>query len=336
MGIPAIVAAGDRGASKAVHGESKVFLEIEGQPLVARVVSALQQVPEVSEVWVIGDAERLERVFARPDLKAGLAKPLHLVDQFRNLLENMWQAYRRVMPGAGAEGRDPGPHDEDFRVLYLSGDLPFATPQEISQFVRQAVELDCDYALGLVTEESMGGFLPSAPGEPGIHMASFNLREGRVRQSNLHLVRPARLRSRHLIQEMYERRHQREMGQVLSLAWRILRSERGGLSAVWYVLLMHLAGLVDRRGWRRLADRVRRFVPMRRLELGTGDLLGTRFRFVVTEVGGCAVDIDTEADYDASVQSFRAWSERQAERAARLVGPLPLALGPGGERERSA
>ena len=332
MGIPAVVAAGDRGAAKAVHGESKVFLDIEGRPLVAWVVGCLQEVPEVSEVWVVGDSERLRQAFARPDLAAGIAKPLHLVEQSRNLLENLWQAYRRVVPGAPEGGRDPEPGDEDVRVLFLSGDLPFATAHEISQFVRHAVELDCDYALGLVTEESMHDFLPTASGEPGIHMASFNLREGRVRQSNLHLVRPGRLRNRQLIQEMYERRHQREIGPVIGLAWRLLRSERGGFTAVWYVLLMHLAGLADRHGFSRLADLLRRFVPVRRIERGCGDLLGTDFRFVVTEVGGCAIDIDTDEDYEASVLRFRAWRERQAERAQRLVGPL---LGPGGGQEGS-
>ncbi len=330
MGIPAVVAAGDRGAAKAVHGESKVFLDIGGLPLVAWVVGCLQEVPEVSEVWVIGDAERLQEVFARPDVAAGLGKPLHVVDQFRDLLENVWQTYRRVLPGAPEEGRDPRPGDEDVRVLYLSGDLPFATAQEISQFVRRSLEVDCDYALGLVTEESMHDFHPEAPGEPGIHMAMFNLREGRVRQSNLHLVRPGRLRNRQLIEEMYERRHQREIGSVIGLAWRLLRSERGGFTAVWYVLLMHLAGLADRHGMQWLADLLRRFVPVRRIERGCSDLLGTRFRFVLTEVGGCAIDIDTDEDYEASVARFRAWRERQAERAERLVGPL---LAPGNPQE---
>ena len=60
MGVPAIVAAGDRRAAKAVHGESKPYLVLAGRPLVARVVAALQRVPEVSEVWVVGNAERFD------------------------------------------------------------------------------------------------------------------------------------------------------------------------------------------------------------------------------------------------------------------------------------
>ena len=53
MSIPAIVTAGDQRAAKAVYGESKVYLEMGGRPLVANVVSVLQQVPEVSAVWVV-------------------------------------------------------------------------------------------------------------------------------------------------------------------------------------------------------------------------------------------------------------------------------------------
>src|SRR5690606_11908696 len=161
--VPAVVAAGDRRAARAVHGESKPYLMLAGRPLVAHVVEALQAVPEVSEVWVVGDSARLDRVFADPAEQKALRKPLHVVEQFRNLYENAWETYRRLLPGAGPEGRDPAdPGDEEIAVLYLSADLPFATPEEISAFVRQSLAADCDYALGLCTEESMTGFYPEA------------------------------------------------------------------------------------------------------------------------------------------------------------------------------
>jgi hypothetical protein len=331
MAIPAVVTAGDRGAARAVHGESKVYLEIDGRPLVAHVVEVLQQVPEVSEVWVIGDSERLAAALESPEERARRSKPLHLLEQHRNLYENAWESYRRLLPGAGPEGRDPlAEPDLDTWVLYLSGDLPFATPQEISAFVRRGLALDCDYATGLVTEESLQEFLPGGPDQPGIRMAAFNLREGRFRQSNLHLARPARLGNRHYIQAMYEQRHQLEWAPIVKLAWRLLSSERGGLRVVWYYALMHLAGLADRHGLRGLADFVRRFIPMARVERGCSDLLRTRFRMVVTEVGGCAVDIDTDHDYQVSRRRFAEWREAQARRAERLLGPPALPAGAAG------
>jgi len=323
MAIPAVVTAGDRGAAKAVYGESKVFLEIDGRPLVAHVAAVLQRVPEVSEVWVIGDAGRLRAVFERADVKREITKPLHILEQGRNLYENVWQAYRCLLPGAGPQGRDPEPEDFDTEVLYVSGDLPFATSQEISEFVQRGLALGCDYAAGFVTEESMRGFLP-APAQPGLRMATFNLREGRYRQSNLHLVKPARLGNRHYIEEMYEHRHQRELGQILGLAWTLLTSERGGLRVLSYYALMHLAGVVDRWRLRRLADWVRRWVSIARVERSCSDLLRTEFRFVATEIGGCAIDVDTEHEYDVSSQRYHEWREAQEALAERRYGPLPL------------
>jgi hypothetical protein len=334
MGIAAIVAAGDRRAAKAVRGDSKPYLELNGLPLVAHVVLALQQVPEVSEVWVVGNAARLEEVLGRPSTRQALTKPLHVVPQFRNLFENAWETYRRLLPGAGPEGRDPAPADADQPVLFLSADLPFATPQEISVFIRRGLALGCDYALGLCTEESMSDFYPETPGGPGIRMAYFNLREGRFRQSNLHLVKPARLGNRHYVEELYEHRYQRDITEMIKLGWTLLRVEGGGLAVIYYYALMHLAGIADRLGWRRFADWLRYRIPMPRIERGCSTLLRTDFRFVVTEGGGCAVDIDNEADYEAASRLWDGWRARQLARVESLYGPIALperAAGSGGE-----
>lgn len=322
--VPAIVAAGDRRAAKAVYGESKPYLELAGRSLVSHVVAMLQRVPEVSEVWVVGNAQRLEATLGTGSLRAELVKPLHVVPQFRNLYENAWETYRRLLPGAGPEGRDPGPDDADQPVLFLSADLPFATPHEVSAFVRQGLECGCDYALGLSTEEAMSDFYPEGPGEPGIRMAYFNLREGRFRQSNLHLVKPARLGNRHYVEEMYEHRYQKQIGEMAKLGWTLLRAEGGGLSVIYYYALMHLAGVADRRGWRAIADFLRNRIPMPRIERGCSALLRTRFRFVVTQGGGCSVDIDNEEDFDAARARFETWRDRQLARVEACYGPLPL------------
>ena len=158
-------------------------------------------------------------------------------------------------------------------------------------------------------------------------MAYFNLAEGRFRQSNLHLARPVRLTNRTYIEEMYEHRHQKEFGNIVSLAWRLLRSEQGGLRVVAYYCLMHLAGVTNRHGWRRLANSIRRWIPIGRVEQAVSTLLRTRYRFVVTDLGGCAVDVDNEHDYDVTQLRFEKWREAQAEKAERLYGPLALPPG---------
>lgn len=325
MAIPAIVAAGDLRASKAIYGESKAYLEIEGKPLVRLVVEVLQGVPDVSEVWVVGNAERLEKALGG-SLPGALRKPLHVVGQFRNLYENGWETYRRLLPGAPPEGRDPAtPEDAALPVLFLSCDLPFATAQEIAVFVRRALDTGADYVMGLVTEESMEPFYPEAPGEPGIRMAYFNLREGRMRQSNLHLIRPGKIVNRHYIEEMYELRYQREFGNMVALAWRLLRGERGGGVITGTYLLMQLASVADRNGWHRIADVVRRWIPIARIEWGVSLLLRSSFRLVVTEGGGCGVDVDNEHDLAVARGRYARWRAEQRERVEKLYGPLPLA-----------
>jgi len=321
--VPAIVAAGDARAARAVYGESKAYLEVGGRTLIERVVESLQRVPEVSEVWVVGNAERLAKALDVEPLRSRLAKPLWIVPQYRNLYENAWFTYRRLLPGAGAEGRDPTPEEEELPVLYLSCDLPFATPQELSSFVRKGLVANVDYALGLTTEASLEPFYPKA-GVAGITMAYFNLREGRFRQSNLHLVKPARLGKRQYIEDMYEHRYQRQLGQVVGLAWRIFMDRGGGARVLFYYGLMHLAGALDRSGMRRLADGVRRFIAIGRVERACGALLRGSFRFVTTDVGGCALDIDNEHDLDVARQRFEEFERTLAETAERIHGPLPL------------
>jgi hypothetical protein len=84
-----------------------------------------------------------------------------------------------------------------------------------------------------------------------------------------------------------------------------------------------LAGLADRWRLRGLADRLRTWVTLRRNEEVIGRLLDARFHFVATEAGGCAIDVDTEQEYDAVSLHFEKWHAAQDARAIALYGPLP-------------
>jgi len=322
--LPAIVMAGDRGAARSVHGESKIYLEVAGQPLIAHVVATLQYVPEISEVWVVGDAARLSAVLGEEGVQAVLRKPLRIVEQFENLYENAWQLYRRVLPEAPSEGRDPESEaDRDFQVLFLSGDLPFATPQEISEFVRESRATGCEYAIGMSAEHSLALFQPTA-NRPGIEVTYFNLREARLKQNNLHLAKPARILNRHYIEDMYQHRKQREFGSMISLAWRLLRAREGTISIACFYCVTHVAAVLDRWRLRLLADWTRWLISVRRVERALSRLMKTSVRLVTVETGGCAVDIDTEEEYDAIRSDGGRLYERVCERAEATYGPLPL------------
>lgn len=298
--------AGDRGAARAIFGQSKVFLEIRGIPMVVRVVRTLQQVLEVSEVWVVGDRDRLEELFARPQYKEGLTKPLHIVEQHANLYENTWETYKRTLPGAGPEGREPIGDDHDFQVSYVAGDLPFATPHEISHFIAEGQRLDCDYALGLTRASALERFTANSSGRSGLDIAYINMRDGRMKQNNLHLVKPSRILNRHYIQDMYHHRHMRKFGNMVGLIGKLL-FRKGGIAICFFYIVMHSAGLADRRGWKRLAHWIRYGVTIKANEWGIGKLMDCRFRFVISDYGACAIDVDTEEEYEIIQEHFDEW-----------------------------
>jgi hypothetical protein len=328
VGIPAIVMAGDRGAAKAIHGESKVYLEVAGLPMVARIVMTLQFVAEVDEVWVVGDSKRLEAVFSQPQIRDHIHKPFTITEQHANLYENAWETFKRTLPGAGPEGRTPEGDDLDAEVVYLSGDLPFATPQEISRFILDGRATGADYTLGLANENSLVAYRQvDAEGE-GLDVAFFNLRDGRLRQNNLHLAKPARILGRQYVQEMYQHRHMREFGNMIGLGTKLLFKE-GGIAILFFYFIMHFGGLADRKGWKRMAGMISRGISLKRNEWGISKLLKCHFRFVVSELGGCAIDVDTEEEYDQVQKNFDKWTAHEQERAEALWGPVPPILASG-------
>ncbi len=326
--VPAVVTAGDSRAAKAIHGESKVFLEIEGLALVAHVVITLQDVPEVDSVWVVGNRERLTQVLDDPRVRERLTKPLYVIEQLESLLANAWEAYRCILSGDPEQGRDPETEaDRDVEVLYLSGDLPFATPQEISAFIQTSRSNGANYTCGLTTEEALAPFRSDRVGGEGIDVAFFNLRDGRFRQNNLHYAQPARIGVLQAIEEMYEHRYQQKIWNMLGFAWTVLTARGGGLRVVFFYSVMHVSGWFDRHGWRRLADAFRVVtIPMN--EEAISAMMQTRFRFGVTRVGGCGIDIDTEEEYAAARAHFERWRTEQAEITAATYGPpgLPARL----------
>lgn len=322
MGVPAIVTAGDSRAAKAVYGQSKVYLEVDGLALVAHVVRTLQDCPEVDSVWVVGEPAKLEAALGVERVTGSLRKPLHIVPQQRDLISNAWETYRRILSGDVTKGRDPRPDELDTEVFLLSGDIPLATAQEFSSFIQASQASGADYALGLCPSDSLDVFRPQSDGESGISVAYFNVHDGRYRQNNLHYARPARIGRLDRIEEMYELRHQRRFWNMFTLALRILASRVGGFKIAWFFTLMHFAGVADRHGYRRLARILARGVSLEINRATISKILDTRFVFIVTESGGCGLDIDTEEEYDVIRERFEQWSKAQRDRSARLHGPL--------------
>jgi GTP:adenosylcobinamide-phosphate guanylyltransferase len=309
MRVQAVLLAGDRGASRAVRGESKAFLEIAGKPMFVHVLEALLHTDEVSEIYLVGDALRLERVLAEHGcllLAAARSRPIHVVPQRATLYDNVWHTFLRTLP--------EGERRDDHPILVVPSDVPLVVPEELSAFVRESLALEADYVVGLSPDVAIDRFAPRDD-QPGVQMAYFNLAEGRFRQNNLHFVRPLRFENRHYIQDMYESRYQKEFGNMIRLALRIIRREFRNMGVLFVYALLHLAGVLDRHGYGRAAGAVRARIRLGRIEEGLSRLLRTRFRVAVTGLGGAAVDIDNEADLETADKMFHRWKALQARLA---------------------
>ena len=323
--IQAVLLAGDRGASRRINGESKAFLPLAGRPMLAHVLDALLDTPRVGEVFVVGDPVRVEKVLVGSGCLVRAAQggcPVHVVPQRRSLLENVWHTFGLALP--------PGSPDPSRPILVVPADVPFATPEEISDFLERAFASGADYAIGLSPREALDAYAPQE-GRPGIEMAYFNVREGRYRQSNLHFVRPLKMGNRQYIQDMYENRYQKEWGSMLRLIWRVVSRELHNLWVLGFYLVMHVAGVLHRRGWSRASDRVRRFTSLDTVARGIGALLRIRIEFVVTELGGAALDVDNAEDLAAAEAMFESWKARQARLAGRAPEAGRGADAPAGE-----
>jgi len=310
--VQTVLLAGDRGHSRALVGRSKPFVEVAGKPMVVHVLEALLSTPEVSEIYVVGDVLQLGETMAEHGclrLAAARACPVHIVPQRSSLYENVWHGFLRTLPPDGGS--------EDHAILVVPADIPLAIPEEISDFVNQAARLEADYVVGFCPESVLARYT-SQGGEPGIEMALFNFAEGRFRPNNLHFVRPLRLGNRHYIQDMYENRYQKEIGNMIRLGWRIGIREFRHLWVLFFYMLLHMARGFDRRGYRRAADRLRSWVPISLIDRGIGALLRTRFRIITTQLGGAALDIDNEHDLEAAEKMIDRWKAMQA-RLARAV-----------------
>jgi GTP:adenosylcobinamide-phosphate guanylyltransferase len=311
--LQALLLAGDGRHSRSVQGRSKPFVEIDARPMFMHVLETLLRTPEVSEVFVVGNAPRIEAVLRGSDLLElafALGRPVHVIPQRATLYENVWHGFLAAQP--------PGPVDPDREILVVPADIPLAIPAEISQFLAAAWAVDADYVLGLTPDIALQPFAP-ATGQPGIDMACFNLADGRFRQNNLHLVRPVRIANRHYIEDMYESRYQKELGSMLKLVGRVLRREYRQLWVLIPYAILHVAGMLDRRGLVGAAKRVRRFVSLDVVERASSGLLRTRFRTVTTGFGGAALDIDNDQDLAVAEKMLGPWKALQTERAAPVM-----------------
>ena len=309
-----IIAAGNRRASRAVLGTNKIVLPVAGAPVITHVLSAVERAACTDRIFVVGDVRELEQALAHPNSPFRGLRPLRLIEQYHTFYENVWEGFLHTLPDydpqAGWRAYVNRP-EADKAALFTSGDIPLATPRELEAFAAACDLSRFDYFLGVTSRSVLQAYYPRE-GRPGIEMAYFTLRDLRIRQNNLHLVRPFRIGNRFYIEKMYEFRYQKEWHNIAKLCLELFGKQRGSWRFIAAFLRLHAARLLTRHG---LAD----YRPARPFfaELPVvcqllSQLLDARFTVVNTPYGGCTLDIDNAEHYTAICANFTAWLRHQA------------------------
>ncbi|HCE01076.1 MAG TPA: hypothetical protein DER07_08545 [Armatimonadetes bacterium] len=127
--------------AKVVGVDRKALIRFEDKPLIQRVLEALRAAPSVGRVVVIG-AEEVEKA-----IPAGLADAV--LPEGTSGPDNIDRAIRWYQQSL----------QEPERVLIVTADLPFLTPQSIEDFVAK-VPPEADIAAPLITKEAFEDMFP--------------------------------------------------------------------------------------------------------------------------------------------------------------------------------
>ena len=311
----AIVMAGDSGSYRSVYGTHKALLEVAGQPVLSYVISALQLCRYVSRIFVVGPREKIAAALERAGKSSAGPKEIVLVDQGDTVLENAWNTFLHTIPRSGPDGsllsdQVLRARYEDKVVLFMGSDMPLVTHDELDEFVEGCDLERYDFLLGTTPKEALKPYEPQE-GMSGIRFAHFCFKDSRERQNNLHMVRFFRVINREYGQLMYHFRYQKQWLNILGLMWRILRMPEVRPGMILRLFFLHAARMADQKGWKRLLKLLRRFLAKSRLERDISALLKTRFATVVTSLGGAALDVDNEEDFEIIRLNFHRWRSYQ-------------------------
>jgi CTP:molybdopterin cytidylyltransferase MocA len=298
---------GEGAASQPVLGDSKIYLPVNGRPLFLYVLEALSLASRVRRIFIVGDKQRIESAIEA--CGQTFPKPVNVVAQGDNLLENVWRGFISTLDGYIEGAQDHNPDFAGRVILALAGDSPLVTPGEIDDFIAGADMGKYDYVPGLTPAALLAKFRPSGS-EPGVRMSSIHLREGLFRISNLHLARPFAFKNRDVVLKMYEMRYQRNIANVLLFARRLLATP-GWRGHIWLYLALQMCLTLSRMGLAGMADVLRRLIPAEKAMCAVSQITGARAGVVITAHGGAALDIDNESDYRAMTQMFDQWRSQQ-------------------------
>lgn len=315
----ALLVAGEGKDSYKVFHQHKAFLPIEGKCVITHVIEALQGAESVRSITITGPRDALLKHLEADGINRMSPKPIKVLEQKRNLYENVWYSFLHTLPEEVPEDELENSPYRDRAVLVVPCDSPLITSHEIDYFIQNCDVANNDFLLGLTPEESLRPFYPE-PGKPGVQMAYLHLKERRYRISNLHLVKPIRIRNRHYIQQMYQYRYQRNFKNVVLFGREIIGKDKKSRYRYYVGLLLGL--FFSWMNFKPLVRFFRSWVPKQGLEECISNIMDTRFVGLESPLPGAALDIDNADDYEAIKLRFNDW-KAYLHRLSDLY-PVPL------------
>ncbi len=323
--VNAILLAGDRRASVRVCDDNKAFLMLNEEPLLIHVLRALKQARFVRNITIIGPADRLEEIIGRHAAALAGGGEIRVMEQRENMIENFKAAYvdSLGLPETVAFSDLRETEHAETPVMVVPCDIPLLTPWETDEFIAQSNMHDFDYSIGITSEKVLRYYHP-AGGKPGIRMIYIHVREDLMRQNNLHLAKPLKIRHLDYIEKMYEWRYQTHLFNVLRMMFALLLVSWRFVAALKVFMFLQLSLYYDRHGHPRLADRLRTHAPLDALPRGIGRIIGARTQVTYTHLGGAALDVDHDENLAAMQTMYDDWMAHQS--ALRQPGLSGMAL----------
>jgi GTP:adenosylcobinamide-phosphate guanylyltransferase len=159
--INAIILSGDKNQSLS-NGYTKALVKIKDRIMIDYVVDALQNSSEIGQIAVVGSVEQL-----RPYLSQ---KVSCIAEGADDLIDN-------TLIGIGLFKQDP-------RVLVLTCDIPYLTPEAVDHFVRHSEKTGADMCYPIVRKEDNQAKFARA------NRTYAKLRDGTFTGGNMFYVNP--------------------------------------------------------------------------------------------------------------------------------------------------
>lgn len=173
--INAIVLAGGREDLEGNAHGYKSLLALKGRPMIDYVIDALKSTPDIGEAAVVGPVDELSPYISD--------KVDYIISEGDSMMDNVIFGLR--------------PFQNDDRVLFLSSDIPFITPDAISHFIKQSCLTDADFCYPIV-ERSV-----NEAKFPDFKRTYVLLKEGAFTGGNIMYVKPGLIKNhKELIEDL--------------------------------------------------------------------------------------------------------------------------------------